>query len=231
MPLALVAAGIGAVGSIGGALISSSAAGHASDVASQTAAANNALQKQIYDSNKGLIQPYVDRGNSAANELQGFLGLGGDPAATQKALDTYLNSTGYQFNFNQGQNAITSNKAASGLLNSGSTLKSLDAFGTGLADQYGQQYANNLAGVSEQGVQAVNSLTGAGTNYANQVSNNNNSAASVSANAGLANAANINGLIGNAFKAYGSFAGGSSFGGGSNQGAMNALSPSLAGAW
>ncbi len=219
MPAAIIG-GLGLVGGIGGALISSNAAGNAADIASQTAAANNALQLQIYNENKGLAQPYIDRGNAAGTELNGFLGLGGDPAATQAAFQTYLNSTGYKFNFDQGQNAVTGSKAASGLLNSGSTLKALDAFGTGLADQYGQQYVGDLSGVSQQGLGALGTLTGAGTNYANQFSSNNNNAAGIAATAGLTSAGQINGLIGNAFKAYGSF-GGSSFGGGGGSAPYN----------
>jgi hypothetical protein len=112
---------------------------------------NNALQSQIYQSNKGMIQPYVDRGNAAGDELNGFLSLGGDPAKTKAAFDAYLNSTGYQFNYDQGINAVNSDRAASGLLNSGSTLKALDEFGTGLPDSYGQQYADNLFKVDQLG--------------------------------------------------------------------------------
>ncbi|MEO8927302.1 MAG: hypothetical protein ABI306_09075 [Caulobacteraceae bacterium] len=217
---------IGGVAAIGGALISSSAASNAANTAASTAAANNALQSQIYDSNKALEQPYITRGNAAGDELNGFLGLGGDPAKSQAALQTYLNSTGYQFNFNQGQDAITSNKAASGLLDSGSTLKALDQFGTGLADQYGQQYVGNLENVSGTGANAANALSNTGAAYANSVSSNNNNAATVSANAGLANAANITGLIGNAFSAYGAFRGASSYGGGGSGGTpYNAFGP------
>ena len=218
MPIALIGAVVAGAATVGGALISSSATNNASSQAAQAAANNNALQSQIYGSNKALIQPYVDRGNAAATELQGFLGLGGSPAASQAALSTYLNSTGYQFNKNEGVSAITGNKAASGLLDSGSTLKALDQFGTGLADQYGQQYATNLEGVSNTGVGAVNALTGAGTNYANQVSTNNNNAATAAGAASIANANNINGLIGNAFNAYGAIRGQSSFLGGSGGG-------------
>ncbi|MGI8839950.1 MAG: hypothetical protein ACR2F8_04065 [Caulobacteraceae bacterium] len=215
---------IGGVAALGGALISSSAASNASDQAAQTAAANNALQAQIYGSNKALAQPYIDRGNAAGSELSGFLGLGGDPAASQAALNTYLNSTGYKFNFDQGQNAVTSDKAAAGLLNSGSTLKALDQFGTGLADQYGQQYVGNLQNLTGTGESAVNALSNTGANYANAVSSNNNNAAQVSANAGLASANQINGLIGNAFSAYGAFRGGSSFGSG-NGGSGSSFNP------
>ncbi len=231
MPIVLVAAGIAAAGAVGSSLISSHAANNASNQAANAAAANNALQEQIYNSNKGLIQPYVDRGNSAANELQGFLGLGGSPQASQDALNTYLNSTGYQFNKNEGMSAITGNKAAAGLLNSGSTLEALDQFGAGLADQYGQQYVGNLENVSNTGVGAINSLTGAGTNYANQVSANNNSAASAAGSAGIYSANAANNGISNALNAFASFRGnsaglgGTSFlggGAGSNAGSFSA---------
>ena len=215
MPL-IIPAIIGTVGAVGGALISSHAANNASNQAAQAAASNNALQSQIYQSNKALITPYVDRGNTAADALQGFLGLGGDPAKTQAAFQNYLNSTGYQFNLHQGLDAAEQSKAAQGLYNSGAALKALDAYGTGLAGTYGQQYIDNLGNVAQRGVNAVGTLTGAGQNYANQVGSNNAGAANVAANAGLAAAGQTNGLIGNALSAFGNLRGQSSYGGGGN---------------
>jgi len=217
---------LGIGGSLFGAHSSSSAANHASDVAAQAAASNNALQSQIYNSNKDLIQPTVDRGNQAADELSGFLGLGGDPAKTQAAFNTYLNSTGYQFERGQGIDAASQSKAAEGLFNSGAALKALDDYGTGVAQKYGQQYVDNLGGIATRGVNGVNALTGAGTNYANAVSSNNNSAATASGNAGLAAASNTNDLIGNAFKAFGAFKGGNSFGASSYGGGGSAAATS-----
>ncbi len=213
MPV-LIPAIIGGVGAIGGALISSHAASNASNQAAQAAANNNALEGQIYNSNKALAEPYVDAGDTANTALQGFLGLGGDPAKTQAAFHDYLNSTGYQFNLDQGLGAAEQSKAAQGLYNSGATLKALDAYGTGLADTYGQQYVDNLNTIANRGVNAVGSLTGAGQSYANAVSANNNSAASAAANAGLASASQTTGLIGNALALYGQTRGASSYGGG-----------------
>ena len=207
MPLAI----IGAVAAVGGAAISASASNHASNVARDAAAANNALSAQQYNTTKGLIQPAVDRGNTAADALQGFLGLGGDPAKTQAAFQHYLDSTGYQFTRQQGIDSAEQSASAQGLVNSGAALKALQDRGTGLAQQYGQQYVGNLNQVADRGTGAINALTGAGnTNVANQ-SNNNNSAATASGNAALASAGQINGLIGNAFSAYGSSRGASSF--------------------
>lgn len=211
MPL-IIPAIIGGVASVAGAAISSAAATHAGNVAAKAASANTALQGQVYQSDKTLIQPTVDRGNAAADALQGFLGLGGDPGKIQGAFNAYLKSTGYQFNRQQGLDAVTQSAAAKGLLGSGATLKALDAYGTGEADQYGQQYAANLAGVANRGVQGVNALTGAATNYANQVSGANTTAATASANAGMATAGAANGLIANALAAYGLARGASSYG-------------------
>jgi hypothetical protein len=209
-------------GAVGGALISAHAANNASSAAANAASQNNALQAQIYNSNKALETPFINSGYGAESELNGFLGLGGDPAATQAAFQKYLNSTGYQFDYNQGLDAVAQSKAASGLLGSGSLVKALDAYGAGLAQQYGQQYVQNLEYETGLGANSANALAGQGQSYANAVSANNNSAATASGNASLAGANAINGLIGNAFSAYGMARGASSYGGGQD---YNAFAP------
>ena len=149
-------------------------------------------------------------------------GLGGDPAASTKAFNDFLNSTGYQFNLNQGLDAAERSKASAGLLNSGSTLKALDSYGTGLADTYGQQYESALAGVAGTGENAVNALTGAGQNYANASNSNSNSAATATINANTAASNGINDSVQRALNAFTALRGGSSYGGGST---YNAFSP------
>ena len=181
--------GAGVIGATGSVIASSNAAGAATNAANQ----NNALETSIYNSNSANAAPYIQAGDKANTALQGFLGLGGDPTATSKAFNDYLNSTGYQFNLDQGLDAVSQSKAAAGLLNSGSAVKSLDSYATGLA--------------------------GVGANYAGAVSSNNNSAAGASANAGLSASNSVNSLIGNALTAYGTQAGLSSYGGGGNSSA------------
>ncbi len=227
MPVAIIGGLIAGAGAIGGALISSHATSSAANTAAQTAASDNALQEQIYNSNKALAQPYINAGNSAEDELSGFLGLGGDPAKINSAFNTYLNSTGYQFNRDQGLDAVTQSKAVSGLLDSGSAVKALDAYGTGLADQYGQQYVGNLQGLTGAGENAVNALTGAGQAFANASNSNSNSAANVAAGADVANANITTNAINQAVNAFGKFAGGSSFGSPSSGGANAFAQPGV----
>lgn len=215
----IVAAIIGA--SVIGAGATLIGAHDASSAASNAAAQNNAVQEQIYNSNKGLEMPFIQSGYGANDELNGFLGLGGDPKATQAAFQKYLDSTGYQFNLNQGLGAVANSKAASGLLDSGSLVKSLDAFGTGLADSYGQQYVDNLGNIVSRGANSANALAGQGQSYANAVSNNNNSAAEASGKADMTAANAFSGLIGVLAR------GGTSFGGGGA--GYNAFAPAIGG--
>jgi hypothetical protein len=214
MPIGIGAAILGAGAlSAGAGLLASS---NATSEAGKAAAANNALESQIYQSNKALETPYITAGDSAEGELSGFLGLGGDPAATKKAFQTYLNSTGYQFDVDQGENAITSNRAAAGLLNSGATLKALDTYGIGQAQQFGQRYLSNLSGMVNTGAGAANALAGEGQNYASAVSSNNNSAATVAANAGLSAANSVSNALASGVNAFAINNGASSFGGAGN---------------
>jgi hypothetical protein len=220
VPIGIGAAILGAAVLGGGASLLASS--NSASTARDTAEENNALQSQIYNSNKKLATPYINAGNDANTALEGFLGLGGDPAASAKAFQNFLGSTGYQFNLNQGLDSVAQSKAASGLLGSGSTLKALDAYGTGLAGTYGQQYIDNLGTVANRGESGVNALTGAGQNYANASNSNNNGAATAQINANTSAATGVNDAVQRAMNAFSSLRGGSSYGGGSS---YNAFSP------
>lgn len=206
------AAVIGGVATIAGSAIQGNAAKKASNTAAQTAKDNNALQKSIYDKNVTEIQPYADRGNAAGDLLNNFLGVSGDPAKSAAALDTYLNSTGYQFTVDQGVKAITSNKAASGALDSGATLKDVSDYGQNTARAGALDWVKLLQGQQGTGVSAVNALTGTGQGYANAVTQNNNTAADASENATLASANNTTNLIKSLAGSFASTLGQSSYG-------------------
>ena len=179
-----VGAIIGAVGSVAGAAISAGGQESAANTAAQTAAANNALQQQIYEQNVGYATPFMQRGNEAGDELAGFLGLGNDPAASQAAFQTLSQLHRLSIRQDRGDERGDRRQGGAGLLGSGSTLKSLDAFGTGLAQQYGQAYVGNLENLNASGQAAQGSLAGIGENYANAVSSNNNNAASAAGERG-----------------------------------------------
>ena len=154
-----VGAIIGVAGSIGGALISSSAAKKAAKAQTQSADQAIAEQRRQYDLTRGDMAPWREAGGAAIGQLSDMLQPGYD----------YTASPGYQFRFNEGQRAVESGGAARGMLMSGGTLKDLTRFGQGVAaDDFNQQF-NRVASVAAGGQQANNTLGALGANMANNI--------------------------------------------------------------
>src|SRR5688572_18384101 len=70
---------------VGGGLIAANAAGNAADTQAASAAEANALNREIFDYQRGLYAPYADAGGASLQELRRGLGLpgytGGTPAS------------------------------------------------------------------------------------------------------------------------------------------------------
>lgn len=139
------------------------------------------------------------------------------PQSAQSAFDNYLNSTGYQFRFGEGMDALNSGFAARGVLDSGAARKA--------AIQYGQDFASNEFGNymgylgQQQGltVGAANALSGVNTAYANNAGNITMANGRALGDAAIARANNTNAMIGGIGGALGGalgYFGQSSYGGG-----------------
>jgi len=129
----------------------------------------------------------------------------------QAAFQNYLGSTGYQFQVDQGNQAINQGYAASGTLQSGAALKALQTYGQNTATGFFRDYLGLLGNQQSVGLSGASAIAGVGQGYANSVSQNNNSAGSAAANAylaqGSANAntyGNVAAGIGNVANALGS---------------------------
>lgn len=142
---ALIAAGVGAAGAIGGSLISSAAAGEAAD--KQTAAANLASGRALdqFNTTNENLRPYRDAGGSGLNALMASLGLGGPGpnllaangvnGLTFQPTQAQLEATpGYQFTKAQGLQSVANSNAAAGRGISGPALKGAANYATGSAD-------------------------------------------------------------------------------------------------
>lgn len=131
------------------------------------------------------------------------------PAASpyQQAFDNYRNSTGYQFRYNQGMDALNTGWAARGMLNSGAAIKSAQEYGQNIASGEFGNYLNALGNQQGVGLSAAGAQAGVGTNYANTISANNNALASVQANAALARGQNTANMWGTAASALGQIGG------------------------
>lgn len=147
---------------IGSAVIGAVASSKASKAQSQSASNQLALQSQIYDETTKRFDPFYQSGLQYQSALDYEL-LGGDRPTDYQG---FQQTPGYQFQLDQGLGAIEGSAATSGLLNSGATLRSLQGFGQGLANQEYGTYLNRLTGGAQSGQAAAANQAAAGANYA-----------------------------------------------------------------
>lgn len=168
------AAAIGAVGAIGGALISSNGAKDAADTQKAATDAGIGEQQREYDLARGDQAPYRAAGSTALGQLATENNTPFDPKSVQM-------EPGYQFGLQQGQQAIDRKTAAAGGRISGAALKAAAQYGTDYAttgystaynraNQARSDRLNRLAALAGIGQTATQQTTAAGTNSANQIS-------------------------------------------------------------
>ena len=169
-------------------------AGAANNAANlQAQEAQNALdfQKQQYATQQQEAQPWIQAGQGAIGQLS-QIAQNYNPTANQFQAPTAAQAAatpGYQFQFQQGENALQNSAAAAGGLTTGATGAALEQYGQGLAStdyqqvynnafqQYQQNYAqqlnqfNQLASVSGLGQVATGQSAQAGQAAANNVGN------------------------------------------------------------
>jgi len=105
--------------------------------------------------------------NNWASPLLGYTGEGASGLSAllkgdTTGLDTYKDSMGYDWELDEGSDNILSKAAQIGGLDSGATLKGLANYQTGLNNQYGTNYMNQLLGLAGIGTSAAETLTSAG---------------------------------------------------------------------
>lgn len=178
MSFVAVAVGGGAlIGGIAGAVISSNATGNAANTQATSAQNAENLQLQEFNQQQSNEAPYLAAGASSLPQLKSMAS-----AAPSFTAADFQEDPGYQFDLQQGQQAIQRSAAASGGLQSGGTLKALAQYTQGQAsNEYGNaynRYMNNqstqfnrlasLSGIGQTGNAQTNQ---AGQNYANNTAN------------------------------------------------------------
>jgi hypothetical protein len=214
MPPAAIVGGLGALGSIGGAVIGSNAANSAAEKQAQATKEANELQykmfqeqsetqKGMYDQQRQDLEPWRKAGVGALSQL------GNADFQRDFTMNDFEQDPGYQFRMAEGQKALERSAAARGGLQSGGTLKALAKYGQDFAsNEYGNAYNrfnsdrdrrfNRLSSLAGIGQTANSQLGNAGSNYANQFSAQaGNLAGNVGNNlTGLANAQGAAGMAG-----------------------------------
>jgi hypothetical protein len=150
------------------------------------------LQGDIYNANKGELDPYRNFGVQNMTALQQGLGIGdwdggrgytatgfnpNAPLTRQFTLADFHQSPAYQWNLQQGTDALNKSAAARGNYYAPETLKNLSNYTQGAASNEYWNAANQfrnwqndtygkLAGGVGTGLSAANALAGVGTNMA-----------------------------------------------------------------
>jgi hypothetical protein len=121
---------------------------------------------QGYESARGTLaqatqafNPYASRFGSGSAMFSDALGLGGQ-AGTQRAQSAFEAGPGFDFQMDQGMQAINRRRAAGGMLNSGNADTDAMQFGQGLARQSWNDWLQNLSTMDQRGLQTAGSQAG-----------------------------------------------------------------------
>lgn len=244
--------------SLGGGLDSQSAAQDASGAqveAANNASANsltaaresNALQKEMFDKQVSLQEPFRQAGLTGQNRLMDILGLSGNTgaqgygSANEKfSMGNFTADPGYQFRMQQGQQALERSASARGGLLSGRAGKDMTNYAQGAASQeYGNVYnrkfnefqtnrsntLNPLQSLSGMAQTSSNAIGNAAGNYGSNVGSTlTNTANQVGNNMMGAGNARASGYVGGANAVNSAISGG--IGAYQNYNMMNKLFPS-----
>lgn len=170
-------------GSVVGGLLASKGAKDAAKMQSDSAEASMALQKEMFDKQVELQEPFRQAGLTAQDRLMLMLGLKGDAAdpnygkyARDFSMEDFEADPGYSFRLSEGLKTLDRQAAARGGLISGGALKASQRYGQAMAsdeymnafNRYQTNRANQLSplqsltGVSQT---ATNTLTNAAGDY------------------------------------------------------------------
>jgi hypothetical protein len=141
----------------------------------------NTAQQTALSNVTSAEQPYQSLGQTGSNALAGYIQNGFQAPTLQQAQQT----PGYQFNLQQGTNAINENAAANGTLLSGNTGTALESYGQNLAQNAYQQTYNNALNAYQTNVGTAQTGANLGLTSTGQLANTNLGVAGNTANIDL----------------------------------------------
>ena len=161
---------------VGGALVISSGIGalasnRAADTQAEAQMQAAQVQKDIYEQQKALQEPYRQAGLEGQNRLMAYLGLGDTsatgygqwaaPSLTAQTFNQYQDP-GYAFRMSEGLKALDRTAAARGGLLSGSAMKAAQQYGQGLASEEYQNAFNRYQTSRAAALSPLQQLQGIG---------------------------------------------------------------------
>ena len=166
---------IAAVTTIGSSLIGSKASRDASSQQQQAAAQASDVQRDIFERQVELQEPFREAGLKGQNRLMELLGLSEDKAApgygkyatAEFGMDQFKADPGYAFRMSEGMKALERSAAARGGLLSGATLKGITRYGQDAASQEYQNAFNRFQAERAGTLNPFQALAGTAQSSAN----------------------------------------------------------------
>lgn len=149
-------------------LTGKTAAKNASQAQQQATQQGMEEQRRQFDIMQKLMQPYVDQGKGALQGQQDLLGLNGFDKQ-QGAITNIENSPFFKSQYQQAENALLQNAAATGGLRGGNTQEALADNRANLLFGNVQQQLQNLSGVASNGQSAAAGLGGNALQFGNNM--------------------------------------------------------------
>jgi hypothetical protein len=118
------------------------------------------------------------------------------PQGAQGAFDNFLHSINYNWQLQQGQNALNSGYAGRGVLQSGDAIKRFADYNQNMARGAYQDWFGGVENMANRGYGAAAAQAGVSTNTANNISNLNSANANALAQIQIAKGNNTASLIG-----------------------------------
>ena len=172
----IIGGGIAASGSRSAANTQADAATNAANVQAQSAREAQALQKQMFDIQRGGQEPYRQTGLTGQNRLMELLGLGGNVGAAgygkygrDFSMADYQADPGYAFRLSEGQKALERSAAARGGLISGGALRAATRYGQDMGSQEYQNAYNRYQTSRTNQLQPLGNLMASGQSAAANV--------------------------------------------------------------
>lgn len=170
-----VSAAISGAATLGSAFMGRSAARSAASAQERAAQQAGDTQREMFERQVALQEPFRQAGLSAQNRLLTLLGLEGGQAgapdfgryARDFTMADYTADPGYGFRMSEGMKAIERSAAARGGLLSGATLRGVQRFGQDLASQEYQNAFNRFYAMRNAQLNPLQSITGAGQTSTN----------------------------------------------------------------
>jgi hypothetical protein len=150
---------------VGSAVIGAGASKSAASTQAAAADRSAEVQREIFERQVELQQPWLKAGEEALNRLR--------PLAmeyTPFGMQQFQQDPGYQFRMSEGMKALERGAAARGGLLSGGTLRATQRFGQDLASQEYQNAFNRYGIERERRLGPLQSLAGVGQTTAQQLS-------------------------------------------------------------